>query len=63
MVGSNPVPHSEVKVGINTQLKPPQESTAGCSSWIVSMIGIKKNEPLEDKGLAIMQFLSFFNSQ
>ena len=59
MVGSNPVPPSEVNVGINTRLKPQQEPT-GCSNWIVSMIGIKKNEQLEDKGIAIMQFLSFF---
>ncbi|KAF2534740.1 hypothetical protein F2Q70_00033201 [Brassica cretica] len=52
VVGSNPVPPSEVNVGINTRLKPPQEPT-GCSSWIVSMIGINKNEPLEYKGEAM----------
>ncbi|RIA05543.1 hypothetical protein BRARA_K00061 [Brassica rapa] len=52
VVGSNPVPPSEVNVGINTRLKPQQEPT-GCSNWIVSMIGIKKNEQLEDKGEAM----------
>ncbi|CDY29865.1 BnaA03g48860D [Brassica napus] len=50
VVGSNPVPPSEVNVGINTRLKPQQEPT-GCSNWIVSMIGIKKNEQLEDKAM------------
>ncbi|KAL0891150.1 hypothetical protein Bca101_015133 [Brassica carinata] len=46
-VDSNPVPPSEFNVGINTQLKPPQEPT-GCSNWIVSML--KKNGPVEAKG-------------
>ncbi|KAG2263049.1 hypothetical protein Bca52824_070128 [Brassica carinata] len=47
-VDSNPVPPSEFNVGINTQLKPPQEPT-GCSNWIVSML--KKNGPVEAKAM------------